>query len=283
MNDAARDTRWVDLHLHTNHSDGSDAPRRVVERAVEAGASAIAITDHDTVSGVAEAAAACAEAGLEFLPGVEISAKHGQQEVHILGLGVDPESDALLETLGRMAAAREERARRMVAKLQELGVPVTWEEVVPEGSQGVVGRMHLAQAVLAAGHCKTIQDAFDKYLKAGRPAFVPRSVLTAAEAVDTIHTANGLAFVAHPGIGNLQSRLDALLALPFDGIEAYHSKHSPGKQAAFQSIAAERGLLISGGSDCHGTVKGETPLLGRVRVPYRVYADIQERLAAVRS
>lgn len=283
MSEAAKDTRWVDLHLHTNHSDGSDAPARVVERAVEAGASAIAITDHDTVSGVSEAAEACRAAGLGFLPGTEISAKHGKSEVHILGLGINHEHAELRATLDRMAQAREDRARRMVEKLQNIGVPVSWQSVAPEEGRGVVGRMHLAQAVLATGYSRTIQDAFDKYLKAGRPAFVPREVLSAAEAVDTIHAAQGLAFVAHPGIGNLQSRLDHLLTLPFDGLEAYHSRHTPGQQAAFQAIAKERGLLVSGGSDCHGHIKGEAPLLGRVRVPYAVYERLLDRLQALKS
>jgi len=271
--------RWVDLHLHSNRSDGSDAPARVAERAHEAGASAIALTDHDTVAGVAEAGETCASLGVEFLPGVEISAVHDRQELHILGLGIDPDHPELLETLHQMERARETRAERMVRRLNDLGVPVEWEKV-RAGADGAIGRMHIASAVVDVGEARTVQEAFDKYIKAGRPAFVPREVLTAARAVESIHAAAGLAFVAHPGLGDTHRRLSSLLQLPFDGIEVYHSRHTPGRQADFHALADERGLLTTGGSDCHGDAKREKPLMGTVRVPYAVYERIGERLAS---
>ncbi len=272
----AADPRWVDLHLHTHYSDGADAPAAVAARAAELGASAIAITDHDTLAALPEAAAACASHGIEFLPGVEISSRAGSKELHILGLGVRPDDAPLIATLRRMAAARADRGRRMVERLAQLGVPVSWDDIAGRAG-GVVGRMHIAQAVVAAGHAQTIQDAFDKFIKAGRPAYVPRETLTPREAVDAIHAAGGLAFVAHPGVGDLESRLESLLTEGFDGVEVFHSKHGPHHQQRFATLAAERGLLISGGSDCHGNVKGDGLLMGRVRVPYAVYEAIRAR------
>lgn len=273
------DPRWVDLHLHTSYSDGADPPEAVVERAKELGASAIAITDHDTLAGLHDAAKACARHGIEFLPGVEISSHAGSKELHILGLGVDPESESFRATLSRMAEARSGRGKQIVARLQKMDVPIAWEEV-EKLANGVVGRMHIARTLVAKGVVPAIQDAFDTFLKAGRPAFVPRETLSPREAVNAIHAAGGLAFVAHPGIGDLESRLETLLSEGFDGIEVMHSRHAPPQQERFSALATARGLMTTGGSDCHGGIKGDGLLMGKVRVPYRVYAAIRERLRA---
>lgn len=279
MSDSHREDRCVDLHLHTNHSDGSDSPARVVERAAGLGLAAIAITDHDTVSGVAEGAEVAERLGIELLPGVEISSKLGEGEVHILGLGVVPGPGPLMDALARQTEGRRSRAERMVARLNELGVPVERKNVEARTADGVVGRMHVALEIMAIGCAETVQEAFDKYIKAGRPAYVPKDVIAIAEAVELIHSAKGLAFVAHPGLGNLHQRLDRLLEYPFDGIEVYHSRHTPGHLKQFEDIVRSRGLLATGGSDCHGTIKGERSLMGSVRVPYEVYERMKAALA----
>jgi len=276
---AGDDGRWVDLHLHTHYSDGADAPDDVADRAATLGASAIAITDHDTLSGLNEAAEACAKRGLEFLPGVEISSRAGSKELHILGLGVDPNSESLKNTLARMAEARAERGRKIVERLAKMDVPITWDDVSSRAG-GVVGRMHIAKVLVDKGIVRSVQDAFDKFLKAGRPGFMPREVLSPREAVDAIHGGGGLAFVAHPGIGDLESRLEPLLSEGFDGIEVMHSRHTPPQRERFAALAKDRGLSTTGGSDCHGGIKGDGFLIGTVRVPYSVFAAIRDRTAA---
>jgi predicted metal-dependent phosphoesterase TrpH len=271
--------RYVDLHLHTNHSDGTDSPSEVVARAAELGIAAIAIADHDTVSGVAEAAAAAADRGMGFLPASEISSRFNESEIHIVGLGVDAQSPALLEALARQKASRNARAERIVDELHKLGVPVEWARIAARTADGVVGRMHIAQEIHELGFSQDVQDAFDKYIGRGQRAFVRKSTVSAADAIDLIHDAGGLAVLAHPGIGAGPRLLPRLLRLPFDGIEAYHCKHSPGQIEEFSLLARERGLLISGGSDCHGQAKRK-PEMGNVRLPYEYYLRLREALGS---
>ena len=272
-------SRFVDLHLHTNRSDGSDPPERVIERAAELGFAAVAITDHDTLSGLQKARHAAAIHGIELLPGTEISARFGKREIHILGLGVREDSGVLNEALKKLERSRAERADAMIAKLNELGVPVTRAGVDTHSGGGAIGRMHLAKEVLALGHVRTVQEAFDKYIKAGRPAYVQKTLIGCAEAIEAVHDAGGLAFVAHPGVGNLYGSLHTLCKHPFDGIEVFHSSHGPEVTRKLSDFAVDRGLLVSGGSDCHGAIKGETPLMGKVRLPIEHYFRIQETLS----
>jgi hypothetical protein len=270
---------YVDFHLHTNFSDGADTPERVVERAVEHGFSAIAITDHDTLAAIPRARVAAEASGLELFSGVEISAQWGKVEVHILGLGVDPENDLLNTELNVLVEERESRAEKMVEKLNELEVAVDFDALKERVGEGVIGRMHIAQDILALGHVTTVQGAFDKYIKAGRPAYVPKKGMTCEKAIECIHSAGGLAFVAHPAIGKAHGALTKILHIPFDGIEVYHSRHTPGHVTELLSIAEEKDLLITGGSDCHGSIKGDAPLMGRVRLPYSHYQRMLDTIA----
>lgn len=269
---------YVDLHLHTTHSDGADPPERVVERALECDLDAIAITDHDETSAIPIARAAAEGARLRILNGTELSAACQGRELHIVGLGIDPQAPALRDALDRMRRERDDRARAIVEKLQALGVPIDLDKLRDRAGTGTIGRIHVGQEVMALGYGRTVQDVFDKYIKAGRPAYVPKQNLEAAEAVDVIHAARGLAFVAHPGLGDQHKRLDVLYALPFDGIEAYHSRHTERQTRAFLDFARDRGLLVTGGSDCHGSIKGHAPLMGKTKVPRSVYDTICEAL-----
>lgn len=274
---------FVDLHLHSTYSDGSDTPEEIAGRAREAGAAAIAITDHDTVAGVAPGRAAAGACGVDFLAGTEISANYKGREIHVLGLGLDETNPELAVALEQLCAARQHRGAQILARLEALGL------TLPDGAGGAAepggaaGRMHIARAMTRAGYVKKPQEAFDRFLNAGKPAHVPKDTMPLSGAIDLIHGAAGLAFVAHPGLGKwVRKALDGLLEYPFDGIEAYHVSHSPGRVEEFKALAQARGLLITGGSDCHGTIKGKA-LLGTVQTPLAVYEAIQAALAASRG
>lgn len=237
----------------------------------------MALTDHDTVAGVNEARSAAEDASIEFLTGTELSVVHTRREVHVLGYGIDPEDEALNTTLDRLHTERANRAKKIVQKLANQGVEINFDNLANRA--GVIGRMHIAQEIVRGGHATTVQGAFDKYIGRRGNAYVRKKALTLQEALDTIHSAGGLAFLAHPGLGQ-ENRLDALLQYPFDGIEVYHSQHTAGQTSAFQQVAQDRDLLISGGSDCHGDIKGRRPEMGTVRTPYDVYERVAEALAA---
>ena len=271
---------YVDLHLHTNHSDGSDPPEKVVDRAISCGLAGIAITDHDTVSGVEPAAREARRHGLDFLRGVEISASYGRIEVHVVGLGIDVRREPLVRELRSFREARGARVDSMIERLNALGIPIERAEVAIHGeSGGALGRVHVARALVAKGAAQTVQQAFDKYLRSGRKAYVTRQMMSCRAAIDLIHEAGGLAILAHPGIGaTIMKLLPRLLEMRFDGIEVYHTQHTPGQVTQLTQIALERDLLISGGSDCHGTALKEKPDMGSVRVPHYHFQRIWDVL-----
>lgn len=265
---------YVDLHLHSTYSDGSDTPGQIAERAAAAGASVIALTDHDTMAGVGEGRQAARSFGLGFLSGTEISTHYKFREIHVLGLGVDEHNLALASALDGLCASRRNRGTLILERLRALGFDLQLDADPEIASGGAFGRMHIARAMTDAGHVRKPQEAFDRFMNAGCPAYVAKETMPLAEAVDLIHGAGGLAFVAHPGLGKTTRKLlPELLTFPFDGIEAYHVSHSPGRVVEFTELARERGLLITGGSDCHGTIKGKA-LLGSVRTPMAVYEAI---------
>lgn len=261
---------WADLHTHTHYSDGADAPEEVAERAAKLGMSMWAVTDHDTTAGLAQAREAALSHGIRFLDGVEISAQFERHEVHVVGLGIDSSCPELQALLTRLETGRRTRAERIAAKLSKHGHSVDLDNL--GANDAALGRMHIARSLHAQGVVKSVQEAFDRFLNPGRPAYVPKERATCMEALAAIHASGGLAFVAHPGIGSLRKALPSLIVLPFDGIEAYHSKHSPGHTEGFITLAKEQGLLISGGSDCHGRAKGQRPDMGTVRMPL-AYAE----------
>ena len=269
--------RYADLHLHTLHSDGAQSPATMAARAAELGIAAMAITDHDTTAGVAEAAQAAAQAGITFLTGVEISAQLRDIEVHILGYGMEPGHVGLVHLLEQLRGGRHLRIDAMVAKLRECGLEVA-PHLESVDADPTIGRMHLAKALQAMGAVAEAQEAFDRYLNPGRPAWVPLAAAPVAEAVDVIHEAGGLAFVAHPGLRRHTRKLvPELLTLPFDGIEAFHISYSAGRTDEYLQLAQARGLLVCGGSDCHGGIKGQWEM-GKVQMPLKYAEAIVARL-----
>jgi len=245
----------VDLHMHSTASDGALAPAQVVAAAAGAGLSAIALTDHDTMAGVPEAEAAAASLGIRIVWGVELSAYEGAREIHLLALHVS--RPALIESrLAMFRDAREVRARSIVDRLRTLGVELDLEAVLEEAAGGAIGRPHVARALIRGGHVRDSREAFDRYLAAGRPGFVPKPRLEAGEAIDIAHSAGALAIWAHPGQEGRRERIEGLIELGLDGIEVRHPSHLAEDTSRLAALCDFLGLVPSGGSDWHGSIDG---------------------------
>jgi len=268
----------VDLHVHSTASDGALAPETVVEAAARVGLSALALTDHDTLAGVAAAREAGNRLRLRVVAGVELSVLDGEQEVHLLGLHV-ARVDALERDLAALRETRRARAVKIVERLNALGVPVTADQVFAESGAGAVGRPHVARALIAGGWVRDLREAFGRYLGTGRPANVEKQRLSAADGIRRIHDAGGLAVFAHPGADGTLERVAALAALGLDGLEVLHPSHSPADVARLTALTESHGLVPSGGSDWHGTADGPRAL-GAMRVPAGWLASQDARLAA---
>ncbi len=230
-----------------------------------AGLAAVAITDHDTLGGVAAAAEAGRRLGLGVIPGIELSVTADGQEVHLLALGVDPAHAGLKAHLDAFREARAARGAEMVTRLRALGVPVTLEGVEARAGEGVIGRPHVAAEVVAVGAAATMAEAFDRYLADGRPATAPKPAFDARAAVRLVHAAGGFAVAAHPGLLPSEAPLDALLRAGIDGLEVHHPRHSWATERYLNAEAARRALLVTGGSDFHRAEDRDR--LGRFGVP----------------
>jgi predicted metal-dependent phosphoesterase TrpH len=256
---------FVDLHAHSTASDGAASPADLVAAARQASLAAVAITDHDTVAGVRDASSAAARLGVRLVPGVELSAVDASGETHLLGLHLS-DLDALDGRLAELRDMRRTRAERIVQRLNTLGVRVTLDDVLTEAAGGAIGRPHVARALVRKGWAPDMRVAFDRYLAAGRPAFVPKDRLSLADAIGIVHSAGGLAVLAHPGASATPERLKALAALGLDGVEVRHPSHDDAEIGRLLALADRLGLLPSGGSDWHGQADG-TRALGVMRVP----------------
>lgn len=258
----------IDLHAHTTASDGSLTPTELVEKAAGLGLAALAVTDHDTIGGLSEALAAAADAGIELVPGVELSVEDDSGRFHLLGLLIDPEDETLLRTLEEIRKSRAERNAQMAEKMEALGLPVTMDDVRAEAGEDaqVIARPHFAQALIKKGVVGSVAEAFEKYLSTGKPLYLPKQVLTPKDAIALIHGAGGVAVMAHPGLVPLDD--DALAArverlatdAGLDGIEAYYSQHTQAQTERFLGLAKRLNIIVSGGSDFHGTPKPHVPL-----------------------
>ncbi|HIE37648.1 MAG TPA: PHP domain-containing protein, partial [Anaerolineae bacterium] len=257
----------VDLHIHSTASDGVLTPTEVVHLALKRGLSAIALTDHDTLAGVAEAQAA-AGTRLEVIPGVEVNSEGDWGDLHFLGLYVDPENPFLNERLRAMQEARVGRAQRIVKKLAWLGMPLDWEEVRALAGGQSVGRPHIARALLNHGYISTTQEAFDRYIGREGPAYVPRLRLTPTEVIEAIHRAGGVAVLAHPAYSGVLNQVETFVSHGLEGLEVYYPDHSPEDTQALLALCQRHGLLATGGSDFHGPGYEEGAPVGSVYVPW---------------
>jgi len=267
---------FADLHLHTQFSDGTYSPEEMVSQARLHGLGALALTDHDTVEGCPRAAAACESAGIEFIPGTELTAEQDGNELHILGYLIDIQNPRLLSEIGKFQHVRQNRIREMVARLNEMKVPLRVAAVFELANCRAPGRPHVARALVQAGLCSSLDEAFERFLKKNRPAFVPKFKMSAAVAIELIHQAGGLAVMAHPGLNRTDQVIPGMVEAGLDGIECFHTKHSATTSEHYLEIAERFRLLVTGGSDCHGLSKGR-PLIGTVKLPYERVEKLKTR------
>ncbi len=245
-----------DLHAHTNRSDGSHDPADLVQYAGHLGVDVLAITDHDTMAGVAEAADAGRAAGIRVVPGVELSIKVPHGSMHLLGYFAEPSPDPLLGMLAGLRATRILRAREMVDRLNGLGVTIDWNDLVDEASGAVLGRPHIAEALIRAGHVDTRKEAFDLYLAEGRPAYVRSEGLDVEDGVALVAESGGAPVLAHPSTlgldaAHLSPFVGRLARAGLIGIEVHRPEHTPDQFAGYGALARTYGLIPSGGSDYH--------------------------------
>ena len=270
--------KFADLHLHTMFSDGTFTPEELVLRAQNVGLACIALTDHDSVEGCERAAAACAEVKMEFISGAELTAEHEDTEVHILGYFLDTQKKVLLDRIGKFQAVRQNRINEMCAALNKLGIPLKAESVFALANCKSPGRPHVARALVKEKLIGNLDEAFEKYLKKGRPAWVPKTKMSALEGVELIHQAGGLAVMAHPGLNRTDDIIPDLVKAGLDGIECFHTKHSTVMAERYLEIAEKYNLLVTGGSDCHGFSKKQ-PLIGTVKLPYEHVEKLKSKVA----
>ncbi|MCI9174918.1 MAG: PHP domain-containing protein [Lachnospiraceae bacterium] len=279
--------KWIDLHTHSTESDGTLTPKELMRYAKRQGLSAIALTDHDSVSGIAKARPIADELELEFIPGVELSTDYQGTEVHILGYYIDIEQTEFIRQLKEFVDTREKRNEKMALLLQQEGFDITMDALTAENPDSVITRAHFARYLVEHGFVKDRETVFAKYLGDGCKCYVPREKITPFEAIRLIQLGGGLAFFAHPVLchmnhDRLRFFIKSLKEAGLNGLEAIYSMNAPGDERNMIKFAEEFDLLISGGSDFHGSNKPQIQLgagKGNLRIPY----EILERIKGARQ
>ncbi|WP_048602666.1 PHP domain-containing protein [Rubeoparvulum massiliense] len=250
--------KHYDLHTHSTASDGVLSPSEVVKRAGANGLSGIALTDHDTVAGLSEAEQTGIEIGVEVVKGIEISTLDDGKDIHVLGYEMDIHNQDFLKKCEELQHVRDRRNEMMIARLQELGISITLEEVVAQkGSSSNIGRPHMAQLLIEKGIVSSMPQAFKEYLGVGGKAYVTPPRIRPEEAIQMIHAAGGVAVLAHPGLYGKPELIPRLVEAGLDGIEIWHSDHNRSTETEYLQLAEEYGLLTTAGSDFHGERHGE--------------------------
>lgn len=275
---------YIDLHLHTTASDGVMSPSEIVRYAKAKGLQAIAITDHDTIEGLEEGMLEGEKIAFEVIPGIEISATHSPGTMHLLGFFVDIHHPHLNERLKYLQKARSERNPKIIDKLNQLGIDITYEEVLKASGGGQVGRPHFANVLIEKKYVRSFQEAFERFLAKGAPAYVEKFRFTAKESLHFINEAKGVPVLAHPktlgmnGYSELEKFLIQLIQDGLKGIEVYYPEHSALEIAQYKTFAERYGLLITGGTDYHGIEKNGLEIgvgRGEMKLPYSIVEDLK--------
>ncbi|WP_373497850.1 PHP domain-containing protein [Desulfococcus sp.] len=291
--DCNRDAK-VDLHVHSTASDGTLPPLQILRRAVALGLKAIAITDHDTVAGARDVAAAGVPPSMRFFTGIEISAAPPpgypcRGSFHVLGYGIRLDDPLLEDALAVLQTARRERNPGMISRLRELGMDISMAELAAEAGDGQIGRPHIARCMMNKGYVETFDEAFDRFIGAGKPAYVDKYRISCERAIHLIRHAGGVAVLAHPGLlrpagsPSFDDLIRGLTAMGLGGIEVYYPEHTPEQTALYRSTAERFGLVMTGGTDYHGDIKPGIELGigdGTFSVPEFVYEKLAERCGA---
>lgn len=287
------ENRIIDLHVHSTESDGTLTPKEIILAAKEAGLSAIALTDHDTAAGIKKAQAQADLCGIELIAGIELSTEYAipsspekRKEIHIVGLYIDPENELLKQKTTAFRECRDKRNEKIVEALQKEGFDITMGALIAENPDSVITRANIARFLYNHGYTKSISEAFDKYIGDGCRCYVGRFKISPAEAVRLIKQAGGIAVLAHPLLYHmsavtLQELIDRLKEAGLDGIEAIYSTYTTGEEQLVKKIAAQNNLLISGGSDFHGSNKPMIKLgtgRGNLYIPYSILEQIKAKL-----
>lgn len=269
---------WADLHLHTNCSDGLLSPSELVEKADEAGLSAIAVCDHDTISGLDEAVNAADARGIEVVPGVELSTQYMGRDLHILGYMFDTTDSYLAKYLGKFREERYRRAAKMVVNLNHHGIHIGMSDVEGKARGTSIGRPHIAEVLMEKGYVETFQEAFHRYIGYGASSYVEKYKIDPEHAIQLIADARGISVLAHPGPVISEEMIFDLIKFGINGLEVIHPNLTAGRTQYLMEIAQTHHLLITGGSDCHGGRNGDL-CIGKYNVPVSVIEAMKERKA----
>jgi len=273
----------IDLHTHSTASDGTLSPAELIQLAAGLKLRVIALTDHDTTAGIPAAAAAAEKCGITLIPGIEISSILGDRDIHILGFYIDPDNAAFCRQITELVECRRQRNEKVIFRMNRDGIPVTMEDLSCGEPEAVITRAHFARYLMEKGYTASLKESFHKYMGVGCPYYIPRDRIAPEKAVSIIKKGGGMAFLAHPGIYHLKDSvldnlLTALIRCGLDGIEVYYSLHSGEETTYFHDLAEKHHLLMSGGSDFHGSNKPDIQLgsgRGTLALPLSLYEKIE--------